>query len=499
MLMPQGRHLPAADFNGMLDPFLKVNFNGLEPKRTEVIKENRDPQFFETLVFDCALPVLTFAPQVNVQVWDHDFIGDDDYMGCFFFDLNELSEEKTGGMGITEPSALERLGENGEMIASKVPDPKWYHLMREEPNDCEGQILVSFQLIPKETPDQVLPKPPPLAPECQPATIEILVMGLRDMQPYQFMPMSLPFMEFELASPKGGADTAETAPKKYPRPDNPNFLERILMQVELPRNAVFAPALKITAKDTRLGGLTTPTVGVGTIDLVNKLPWSPSYEPPNMAMVSQADIAAARGPSSPGAMAEAPDHLGGGVAESKSDGSTHMSTHTGSSSSNAQAGSKKAGGELGDSDEDKDELDENGEKVVIEKPIDFKDQIAEKKGAEDTGAGVFGALLHMDEVDDTLRGKRKSKVGFVDSLLGKDQNELENDYESEDDEEDSPPKWKVNRPFLQGDLEVCKPVHLRTVSLQVSLTSFACHSLHLRMVRHSRLTNSRSVPSFRRF
>ena len=28
------------------------------------------------------------------------------------------------------------------------PDPEWYPLMKEEPNDCEGEILASFELVP---------------------------------------------------------------------------------------------------------------------------------------------------------------------------------------------------------------------------------------------------------------------------------------------------------------------------------------------------------------
>ena len=43
---------------------------------------------------------------------------------------------------------------------------------------------------------------------------------------------------------------------------------------------------------------------------------------------------------------------------------------------------------------------------------------------------MFGALLHMDDVDDTLRGRRrKKKAGFVGSLMGRDPNELDNDDE----------------------------------------------------------------------
>ena len=87
-------------------------------------------------------------------------------------------------------------------------------------------------------------------------------------------------------------------------------------------------------------------------------------------------------------------------------------------------------------------------------PEDHKSEIEKLKGAEDSGAGVFGALLHMEKPDDTLRGKKKKKQGFVGSLLGKDETELVEDEEEDDDDvEEETPKWKVDRPFLPGMLE----------------------------------------------
>jgi hypothetical protein len=44
---------------------------------------------------------------------------------------------------------------------------------------------------------------------------------------------------------------------------------------------LFTPRLTMVAKDSRLGGLKKPTIGVGSIDLTKKLPWSEHYEPPN--------------------------------------------------------------------------------------------------------------------------------------------------------------------------------------------------------------------------
>ena len=260
----QGRHLPATDFNGLCDPYIKVNFNGLEGRETERQNKTCDPKFYTTITFDCALPAIEYAPQINLQVWDHDLPPKSpDYIGCFNYELKNAE--------LSRPADLDE---------GSPPDPKWFQLMREQPGDSEGEILASFELIPKDTPDQELAKSPRLKPTTTKATVEIIALGMRNMQPYQFMGMSLPFMEFEIDAGDGQVEVARTAGKKYPRPDNPNYLERILMQVELPENPTFSPSLKVVARDIRLGGLSQPIVGVGRIDLEKKCPWSDDYEPP---------------------------------------------------------------------------------------------------------------------------------------------------------------------------------------------------------------------------
>jgi C2 domain len=51
----QGRCLPAADSNGMLDPFVKVTCSGAEGKVKPRMR-TRDPCFYETVSLDLKLP-----------------------------------------------------------------------------------------------------------------------------------------------------------------------------------------------------------------------------------------------------------------------------------------------------------------------------------------------------------------------------------------------------------------------------------------------------------
>jgi hypothetical protein len=197
--------------------------------------------------------------------WDQwDF---DDFMGIFFFPLKHAILTDPRDYDPNEP----------------LPDPSWHTIFVEEEGDSEGDILASFQLFRKETPDQFIPPQMSIVPEYQQAWLEVIVLGLREMVPYQFLPMQLPFVEIEVTSGQNrGKEIFTTNTSKKPTGEDPNFLERLVIPVLLPTNALFASPVKIRAIDTRLGGYMKPVVGNGVIDLVNKIPWSDTYVAPQI-------------------------------------------------------------------------------------------------------------------------------------------------------------------------------------------------------------------------
>jgi hypothetical protein len=96
----QARNLPASDANGLLDPYIKINFNGMNynGKNAQTIKNGKadhkvpsfvkkktcDPLWYKTVCFDTQLPDPQFFPQVNFQLFDWDpGLDPDDYCGCF--------------------------------------------------------------------------------------------------------------------------------------------------------------------------------------------------------------------------------------------------------------------------------------------------------------------------------------------------------------------------------------------------------------------------------
>ncbi|CAM9300396.1 unnamed protein product, partial [Phaeothamnion confervicola] len=187
--------------------------------------------------------------QVNIQVFDWDRVGDDDYCGSIFVPLGDLLVETAANL-------------------APPPEPSWRSFFLEKPGDSDGQLLCSFQVVHKEGgAAEVLPPPPDITPEYRSAFLEIVAVGIRNVEPYQMLPLQLPYLEMEMDLPKHQTVSAVTNPSKKPSGANANFLERIKLPVELPCREIFAPRLKLRVRDTRLGGFYKPLVAAGAIDL----------------------------------------------------------------------------------------------------------------------------------------------------------------------------------------------------------------------------------------
>ncbi|RHY24406.1 hypothetical protein DYB25_000601 [Aphanomyces astaci] len=262
----QGRNLPSMDDNGLADPYITVRFNG-EQQKLAVKKKTVNPLWYETVTFDVDLPpedLLHYSPQVILRVMDWDAgIGSSahDYIGSSFLPIL-ASDVRT----IND--------------ARPDPEPKWHPLVQQEEGDTDGQILASIVVIKLDRPDAVLPPPPSIVPKTRVAYLEIIVLGLRDLKPYQFLPIQLPYIEFNLGSSDHANQEMKTEKSKRPSGANPNYLQRIVREVELPEDSLFAPMLNILVKDTRLGGWYTPLIGNASINMSTKIPWGKGYIPP---------------------------------------------------------------------------------------------------------------------------------------------------------------------------------------------------------------------------
>jgi len=487
----QGRDMPASDANGLMDPYFKVNFNGqrINTKSTQEIKNGHkqtyrlpsqikkatiDPLWYSTVCFDCELPGNPdFFPQVNVQVFDYDFgpFDADDYAGCANCTLG-----KEHVVSIEEAE-------------TKILEPKWYKMLKEVEGDCEGELLLSFQLIKKAHPESEMPSMDnfSIVPEYKKSYIEIISIGCRDLSPFQMQPTQFPCVEFKVDS-GSGSHVALTNNSKRPSGSNPNFLERTVMEVMLPEKSIFAPPLSLKLYDNRLAGMYKPVCGVARIDLSKKLPWSPDYTGPQRVR-HKSDVKAAAG-------AVVMDRLA----------SNQCFAHTSQKDLQKRKASDTrvekeffgSGGSIGGGETSFNEALNLAQHV----PSDIKETIDQKMVEEDNGAGVFGALKHVDlgkskagsanivsssgergtfgrqeragssrllsedgTETESRRGSRsyskgeKSVLGMVYNKEGKGkvrkatQTELEEEFDLDEEEDEAPPKYMQGREKLPSELE----------------------------------------------
>lgn len=388
----QCKHLPAADSNGLTDPYIKVNFMG-QAKSTSTIYKTLYPAYYETIIFDeVMIPEyenFQYASQVTFRLYDKDQFDSDDYLGCCMVGMEDA---------VITPT-----------IDAELPNPKWVKFFREVPGDGQGELLTLVQLIP--TMGKTLPKEAKkIDIPCVDANIELILIGVRDMAPFNFQAMQAPFLEIELNS-FGTSYISQTQTSKRPNPSNPNFLEKIVMPVKLPVNSIFASPLQMRAKDTRLGGYMKPIVGVCQIDLDTKLPW---------------DLATYRAPQTDMFLQPADDRGGAG-------GNAAMEGILPGTNADPLALELQ---ELKNKRLFEREADDF---IASQEPVSIDQYLKGRVKEEDTGAGVFGALNHIN-ADGVAKKKRKGEDAFTDP-----------DWTQDDTDE--PPAWSIGRKKLDAELE----------------------------------------------
>lgn len=400
----QGRDLPAADSNGLCDPYVSVRFMGIKEKSKKK-KKTLFPVYYETFIFDNCLISdkncfdFEFAPQICFRLYDVDLQGDS-YLGTTTFNLNEAF--------LTNMHDLPT--ESNPTLSYELKEPVWKNFFFEKPGDSQGQILVSVELIKIENQAKLPLYKPSIIPKTKSAHLEFLVIGLRSLKPYQYQPIQNSYLDITLNS-FGSEYSSKTKSSKRPEPANPNFLEHIIMSVELPLNSIYTSPLCIKVKDVRLGGYSKPTVGVCQIDLSTKLPWDETtYQPP---MSSSYSI----------------------TTEYDSGTSLITGSATLLNQNNDIIAKETRKLEHSRNLETKDDTF-----FASSSPVPLTTFINERVKADDTGAGIFGALNHIN-----FEGSTRKKTGQKNYFADVD--------DLKEDEDEQPPAWLVGREKLESDLE----------------------------------------------
>eukprot|EP01006_Ploeotia_vitrea_P043964 TRINITY_DN66795_c5_g1_i1.p1 TRINITY_DN66795_c5_g1~~TRINITY_DN66795_c5_g1_i1.p1 ORF type:complete len:1371 (-),score=823.25 TRINITY_DN66795_c5_g1_i1:1409-5521(-) len=240
----QGRNLPAADANGLSDPYVTVRIGG-EQAKGKVETETVNPTYYTTLKLKVSLPTpLSMAPPVTVMCYDYDRASADDLMGRFTFPIEQAT-------------------------ADMPAMPQWFPLYMDDPDVTEGELLCSFQIIPYDLAKKI-PIPESIEPRRVDCYFEINAIGLRDMVPYNLMDISNPQVEFDI----GGKDSrvVTTPGKAKVEGRSAALLETLHTSVRLPVKETFAPMINVRVFDDRALGRVL--VGSASIPIAPYLPWA---------------------------------------------------------------------------------------------------------------------------------------------------------------------------------------------------------------------------------
>ena len=264
----KGQNLPSADANGLLDPYLNVFCCGQKAKVDKKMC-TRSPEYYETKEFVVDLPQdadrFHMAPPVTVQVWDWDRWDSNDYCGSVRIPMHHAQ--------VRTPEEATPLLKTGVKNPNYVPliDPQWYTVHKVEMGDAEGQMLIGIELI-RTAKGVSIPPPVDIHPITVPGFVEIIALGCRNIAPHAMMPIQYPFMTFNTGAAGGKAHQLKKSKNsKTPSGQDPNFMERILVPIDIPVRPIFMPELHCNVVDKRMGGFTKPIVGTCSISLVNKV------------------------------------------------------------------------------------------------------------------------------------------------------------------------------------------------------------------------------------
>ncbi|KAG7387141.1 hypothetical protein PHYPSEUDO_014661 [Phytophthora pseudosyringae] len=282
----QARGLEApADVARVPNPVVNVRCCG-QQKRTTVRPNTSAPLFYESLVFLAKLPAtdVVYTPDIVLQVQNSSASGS--VAGIL------------GELRLSLASAVRSVATAGS------PKPRWYALKPPRSRSSTpvslllaeqaagggsaGQLLVAIQYIDHvgSSPPAVLRQPAPISPKYADANLDIVALGVRHLKALSAVGVRRPHVEFELVGghfvdgssvkrtqsrlPAGGSSSLGSS-------KDANFLDRIVANVKLPVDTLYAPQLQIRVCDSTLGGLRKTILASCIVDLAHKLPWSPTY------------------------------------------------------------------------------------------------------------------------------------------------------------------------------------------------------------------------------
>lgn len=247
----QCRDLPAADDNGVSDPYLKIqNFGGKDDFKTQVIEDSINPIYYESIDMYYQFNELHLAPPLVIDIYDYDTFSSDDFIGralCYLDEFEEFDDPEKPGK------------------------PRWIKVTPGiEKDQPLGEILVSVQVLDPELEYDLQKLNMIMRPETAKIDVEINILGLRGLQSTGILPVKKPFVKFNLNSlvppSEGGAlQNIVTQPSQAGK--NANINSVIKFKVKLPIDPLYCPKIACAVYDYIFKGLSQPLLGTFNIPI----------------------------------------------------------------------------------------------------------------------------------------------------------------------------------------------------------------------------------------
>ncbi len=278
--------------DGFSDPYVNVYCCGKKVQFEKVL-QTTSPSWYETKIIETDILTveaeneeekkkslssnyLQFAPLLSLHILDWNPWGTDTRLGSIHIEPDDF------------------LYVACDKASDSLPLPVWRKLrnfdntrevIKNQSDNGLGEVLCSVSFVELET-QETLPNysierlcPPNIIPEVRRCYVEIIAIGLRNLKRLN-LPLSSPYVEFDTGHFMQKQKYPKTKPSKLPSVTNPNFLERILIPIDIPNNPLYAPTINIIVRDMLFAGLVRPILGRISISLNRKIPSTDEHPNP---------------------------------------------------------------------------------------------------------------------------------------------------------------------------------------------------------------------------
>ena len=252
-------------------PFIVAKWAGHRLQSKRGVSSHTAPLFYETLMVEDNVPTseACFEP-VRIQMWSGRRL-----LGQAVVNYGAMIKTATSVNSAPAPIWIQ-LHPRAQSVDNDVVDS----LSTSSTTSTVPQLLVSIQVLQKNSTAHIIDPPSSLTPKYRTAFIEVVALGVRGVKAFHYRPIQRPFLAAQLI---GGqyADKKylvrkrrQLLPSNTPDGPNANFLQRLILPVLLPEDPRFSPQLQLTIMDSRWGGIQSPVVATTIIDLQHRMPWN---------------------------------------------------------------------------------------------------------------------------------------------------------------------------------------------------------------------------------